>query len=1106
MSEAEECSTKDYVFPAPEDFAIERVFPIHQLVSDKNDESRQKDEQTGNHEATSTPKVGDAEGIATVSKEHEFQSPELPQIPVPLGEEAQQLVIKVASSEHVPQDSTDIGSIARKITQRSRIVPEKHGGVPGVVNGVTGIANTPSFSRCEDEPIHIPGAIQAYGALVALRYSENGDLLVRICSENTVQVLRRTPEDLFALSSFCDILPFEQKESFMARIDQILGKGHTSISTDLEVFTLSLLLPDGRGLPVWCAIHLSVGTKDLLVCEFEARDDDFFPSAPGTESFPQIPIRTVDNPLVERERRQSTTNISKPILALDAARKRQYKIGFMEMFTAMSRVQEQLGSAKDLQSLLDIAVGLVHQITHFHRVMVYRFDKHKNGAVDAEFVDPRASEDLYRGLHFPASDIPAQARDLYLINKIRTLRDRDQETARLVCRGESDFATPLDLTHSYLRAMSPIHLKYLANMEVRSSLSISLLVDGELWGLIACHGYGNKGIPVSLPTRELCRNIGECASINIERLLMANKLKARLPAQTASQHDPSEFIVASSSDLLRIFDADFGLLSIQGESRAIGRLESYSEALALLTHLQKRKVMSIMASEDIAADFSDLVYPPGIKLIAGLLIIPLSTFGKDLLVFFRKGQLKEVRWAGNPYEKIIRSGTAAFLEPRSSFQRWTEKVMGTSREWRADELETASLLSLLYGKFIEVWRQKGLAAQRGRLTRLLILNSSHEVRTPLNAIVNYLEIALETPVDDSTRDTLLRAHQASKSLIYVIDDLLNLTKVEHGQISALDQTFNLSTAIEAVITSFRQEAERKNLDLIVTSHSGLPEIVRGDAARLRQALSNVLSNAFRHSPNGSIKVSIQALHIEEQKSIISITVQDVGAGMSEQQLDALFQDFEQVVDDEEAPVEAKSPGLGLGLALVARYVRNMNGRIKIRSEVGKGTIFSIELPFNHGSASVMGREAMRALETPLTTPESCISEGPTSPTVDEPSHLRFPPLSVSRGKDIPSSAADPDQNILSSSPIDQKAYPFPSMPSRPNPQNPPLRILIAEDNPVNARVLRQRLERSGHTVQVATDGQSCYDSYRGSSRAVDVILMDLQVGTSLLFLLMGGHS
>jgi len=215
-------------------------------------------------------------------------------------------------------------------------------------------------------------------------------------------------------------------------------------------------------------------------------------------------------------------------------------------------------------------------------------------------------------------------------------------------------------------------------------MSVSIVLNDDLWGLIACHGYGGKGIRVTLPIRELCRNIGECASTNIERLLMIHRIHARKPPRTApSAQSPSGFIAASSSDLLRVFGSDFGLLSIQDEARAIGRLDPYREALAVLAHLQRRRFTDIYASQNINNDLPGLKCAPGIKTIAGLLVIPLSPGGSDFLVFFRKGQLREVRWAGNPYEKITRAGSQ-YLEPRSSFRRWTETIKDMSKEWTED--------------------------------------------------------------------------------------------------------------------------------------------------------------------------------------------------------------------------------------------------------------------------------------------------------------------------------------------------------------------------------------------------------------------------------------
>ena len=131
----------------------------------------------------------------------------------------------------------------------------------------------------------------------------------------------------------------------------------------------------------------------------------------------------------------------------------------MDVFAVMAQINEQLGAAADLEGFLRVVVGIIKDLTQFHRVLVYQFDENWNGQTVAELVDWTMTHDLYRGLHFPAADIPAQARHLYTINKMRLLYDRDKITARLVCKSEEDLKVPLNMTHCYLRAMSPIHLK-----------------------------------------------------------------------------------------------------------------------------------------------------------------------------------------------------------------------------------------------------------------------------------------------------------------------------------------------------------------------------------------------------------------------------------------------------------------------------------------------------------------------------------------------------------------------------------------------------------------------------------------------------------------------
>ena len=817
-----------------------------------------------------------------------------------------------------------------------------------------------TLQRCEDEPIHIPGAVQGFGLLVALEELQEGKLIVRVVSENSQRIIGYTPKQLFALESFTDILSEEQADNLLDHVDFIRDEDADVGTNGPEVFTMSIRNPQRKNQRLWCGMHINDRNPDLIICEFELEDDPINPLVPPNEATPEPPEDTLNSRPTDEELQESTQVSSKPLRVLRSARKRKGEAAAMEVFNIMSQVQEQLAAAPNLEMFLKVLIGVVKELTGFHRVMIYQFDQAFNGRVVSELVDPRATKDLYKGLNFPASDIPKQARDLYKINKVRMLYDRDQETARLVCRTVEDLETPVDLTHSYLRAMSPIHLKYLANMAVRSSMSISINAFEELWGLIACHSYGSKGMRVSFPIRKMCRLVGDSASRNIERLSYASRLQARKLINTVpTQANPSGYIIASSEDLLKLFDADFGLLSIRDETKILGGLEQSQEALAMLEYLRMRQITNVMTSVDIKEDFPDLRYPPGFTVLAGLLLVPLSAGGQDFIVFFRKGQLREVKWAGNPYEKFIKEGTEGYLEPRKSFKTWSEMVVGKCREWTEEEIETAAVLCLVYGKFIDVWRQKEAALQNSQLTRLLLANSAHEVRTPLNAIINYLEIALEGTLDQETRDNLAKSHSASKSLIYVINDLLDLTKTEEGGELIKDEIFDLRSTLTEATDMFNGDARRKGIEYEVSYILGPPHAVIGDQRRVRQAISNITANAIQNTAKGSVKVEMYLASREGSRCEIEVCVTDTGAGMSSKKLDQLFRELEQVQSEELATADAVLPDtkalpgpkgddrtLGLGLAVVARIVRNMNGQLRLKSEEGKGSRFVVQFPFD----------------------------------------------------------------------------------------------------------------------------------------------------------------
>ncbi|KAI9734616.1 MAG: Light-sensor Protein kinase [Cirrosporium novae-zelandiae] len=952
------------------------------------------------------------------------------------------------------------------------------------------------FQKCEDEPIHIPGAIQSFGMLVALKEEDDGALVVRIASENVETLCHYTPTQLFALPTFLDAVSASQRSQFIGHAKTVQTQyKKSSVTAEPRVFPITLADPKGIDIQMWCAMHFVGDSQNLLVCEFEQQQDTSSLAALAEADFPMVPVSTLDSDRLHDTTNPSLITNSQP---LEFSKLHDLQTGegrVLEMVGVMSNIQQQLTSVETVTDLLDTIAGIVKDLTKFHRVMIYQFDRQKNGIVAAEVIDPRASQDVYMGLHFPASDIPEQARALYRINKVRLLFDRESQPARLVCRTIDDLSTPLNLTHSYLRAMSPVHLKYLKNMGVQSSLSISLDSKNELWGLICCHSYGTIGTKVSFPIREICYWVGLCASTCLQKLLHAKSLQSRKVIDTIrTEISPNSCIAASSDDILALFSADFGLLVVKGEARAIGKLASYREAVTLLRYVYFRKFTNIISSNNISTDFTDIKYSPGFQMIAGLLFVPLSGEGSDFILFFRKDQSKEVNWAGNPYASPKQYGR---LEPRDSFQKWTELVHGTSIEWTEDQLDTATILRIVYGKFIEVWRQKEAMIQETRLKRMLLLNTSHElfqltlqVRTPLNAVINYLEIAMEKPLDPSTQDMLSKSHSASKSLIYVIDDLLHLTQSREDE-PLLEEGYDIKAAIEEVIAPLKNHALTKSLTFRVAEQLGFPQFVRGDRRGLQSAVSALISNAIIYTSSGSIVVELRQIAANNMECELEIAVEDTGPGMSEQQLDTLFQELEQVSDENESNTGTQEPEectalrqrqalqIGLGLSLVARFVRIRNGQLRVISKVFKGSTFTLRVPFTLCS------EASHPLQTHHF--EQYLHPG---------MNIAFPG-SLPRRWSITSSSSgsvhDPSMKTIEyySQRVDQPKSVLRNSNPRDLLPKIPLMILIAEDNPVNVQILQKRLEKMGHETKVSRDGKECYNVFRSNRRSVDLILMDL---------------
>ncbi|KAJ5096797.1 hypothetical protein N7456_007518 [Penicillium angulare] len=1003
-----------------------------------------------------------------------------------------------------------------------------------------------AIERCEDEPIRTPGAIQSFGVMIALREESPGQLVVRVVSENSKKILGFSPQQLFALESFTDILSEEHRDVLLEHLDYVRDDSYDLVIDGPEVFLITIEQPSGNHTRYWCATHVNQENKDIIICEFELETDTLNPLNVEDRKPPDTPISTLQTtpPPTAAQYAASTVSASNSVRSIREARLRKGEAASMQVFGVLSQIQAQLSEVEEQEMLLKVTAGLVKELVGFHRVMVYQFDENANGRVVAEIMDPNVTVDLYQGLHFPASDIPAQARELYKVNKVRLLYNRDHPTARLVCRTLEDLETPLDMSHAYLRAMSPIHNQYLANMKVRSSMSISINAYDTLWGLISCHGYGEDGIRVPFPIRKLCRLVGDTVARNIERINRASDLQTRVMMNSVPKEaDPSKYIVGSSEDLLQLFQAEYGVLSIGNEAKLFGGETNSQEVLALVEYIRQRKATSILASHDIGHDFSDLVYKPGLKRISGLLYVPISPNGQDFIIFFRLGQVTTITWAGNPHKST--DGGIGPLTPRQSFKEWREITLTRSKEWSQSDISTAGILGSVYGKFIQVWRQKDILKRNSQLTRLLLANSAHEFRTPLNAVINYLEIAMESTLDEETRENLVRSYTASKSLVYIMNDLLDLA-TEHGQQLIKNDSFKLEPTLRDAFELLNGETKRKGISYIFKMNPGLPDVVLGDERRLRQAFVNLIANAIEHTSQGGVTVQVSTSDVKSDSASVEISVIDTGSGMSKTKQERLFQELEEVYadkflveDDEENNLQIQNQRvLGTGLALTARIVHTMQGQLIVKSKEGQGSRFKVILPFQipGESYSLPSRDSERSnlLEMPKspsilegdfivmkndkdgrrpnaesdssddyirhgqsqsTEPlqlrgDSPDKEGETDQAQQMP--LRLPTQSMDRSQQSNSSTSDIPQISTQESSQGLSDNIVPDTPISSS-NDTTLNILIAEDNPVNSKIMQKRLSKLGHTVQSTSNGEACVKALSSGGDTIDAILMDIQM-------------
>lgn len=603
---------------------------------------------------------------------------------------------------------------------------------------------------------------------------------------------------------------------------------------------------------------------------------------------------------------------------------------------------QNLYACRDFDTLIQTVVQEVRRLTGFDRVMVYRFDSDWNGEVIAE--DKIMEADSYLGLHFPASDIPAQARALYTRNLLRIIVDAKSEPVPMLSK--EPHAAPLDMSDCVLRAVSPIHIEYLQNMGVRTSMSVSILRQGKLWGLIACHHFTPKSLSFAL--RNHCKRITQLISSHLEFQLSDEEalpqkkqaLEEQLIYKELSRSILENVRELNPADvLLRFNPTDGAGLFLHNHLYLAGTTPPEARMHDLLTWLSGQIQENLFYTHQLS-----LLYPPAEaykSMTSGVLIIRISPLEEHYLIWFKQEKLQKIHWGGNPQKQWVKGEDDVLrVSPRKSFEKWTNFIKGRSKEWSLPEIRQAlqicEQLKNVLIKQNSMDLDKMTQSLRKAIDDLDSFNYmiSHDLKSPLRNIDNYTEILREEyydQLDTNAQEIITTILESTHKMSNLIRDLLAYSRL--GKAEKIYNIFPVMPILQDIIRELMShEAQGRKVDIVIEA---IPDIY-GDRPLIRQLFFNLLSNAIKYTrPREKAQIHISG-KVQDTENIYLI--RDNGVGFDMRYVDKIFQVFSRLHNDSEFE------GTGIGLAIVHRIIQTHQGRIWVESTLNQGTDFFLALP------------------------------------------------------------------------------------------------------------------------------------------------------------------
>ncbi|WP_054901727.1 ATP-binding protein [Pseudomonas sp. NBRC 111131] len=739
------------------------------------------------------------------------------------------------------------------------------------------IALAEAVERCAQEPIQVPGSIQPHGFMLVL---DEPSLRILQASENVERWLG-VPAQALVGSTFASVVSgcFD----LCAQLERLPGD---------QVFPFHV--GDVRlrhGAPWIDKLRLLTHRHDqVLIAEFE-------------------PIRSPSN-LTDHD----------------------------DYYPLVRSFVASLTNAASLADLLQQTVRQIKRITGFGRVKAYSFDAEGNGEVLAEEADegyPR-----YLGLCFPASDIPRQARELYRVNRIRVIEDANYQASPLVPGTNPLTGKPLDMSFAALRSVSPVHLQYMRNMGTLASMSLSIVVDGQLWGLVSCHH--EQPHPVDLRIRTACELLASVLSLQVEsreshaktrQLLDLRQHIVRMISSMADHDSVSDGLRALPDVLLKFTGASGAAVICAERCDLIGQTPPAAQVNALVHWLAQRGEETVFHSDNVTRDIDEL--PELAQHAGGVLAVAISQIHSHYLLWFRPEQARTVHWAGRPEKQV---GAHGALSPRHSFEHWQEQVSGYCEPWDplviegVQELRTA-VFGIVLRKAEEMAQLANELRRSNKELEAFSYSVSHDLRAPLRHIAGYTELLSEIEgqeLSERGRRFLTHIEEAAHFAGSLVDNLLNFSQMGRSALRLSD--VDLNALVETIRQDLAPDYEGRE---IIWDIAALPKVI-ADPAFINLALHNLIANAIKYTRGREpARIEIGACeHAEETE----VYIRDNGVGFDMAYANKLFGVFQRLHRMEDFE------GTGIGLASVRRIIERHDGRVWAQGQVDQGASFHFTLP------------------------------------------------------------------------------------------------------------------------------------------------------------------